>query len=112
MPLKGKAKADSGEKKRPGNPGNFNGKRLQFLLDREEVCHESNGKTDAAFFQAVFAAYWEIFSWRLSLSEELPDDESPPPMDEIISEEDENQRRAMVVSTHLVSTFFALLRHV
>lgn len=99
-----KTKADTSEKKRPGNPGNFRGPRLDFLLAQEETLMSSGGKTDAAFFNSLFSAYWALFSWRLKLTEDLPEDELPPATDEILSEEDETKRNEMVTATHSVST--------
>jgi hypothetical protein len=98
------------DKKRPGNPGNFRGKRLEFLLGQEEeLLKSSGGKTDTAFYNSLFSAYWKLFSWRLKLIEDLPDGVLPPDMEEVLSEDDEKKRVEAVSSTHLVSI---LLHHI
>ncbi|KAJ7726345.1 hypothetical protein B0H16DRAFT_1735660 [Mycena metata] len=62
-------------KLKPGNKGNFHGKRYDFLVNYLEGYLEAlrNSKT-RDWWSTLFEEYWQLFDWRLALNEEPGDD--------------------------------------
>ncbi|KAJ7027745.1 hypothetical protein C8F04DRAFT_1266695 [Mycena alexandri] len=60
---------------KPGNKGDFHGKRYDFLVNNLEGYLEASkkGKT-RTWWPGLFEAYWSRFHWRLALDEEPADD--------------------------------------
>jgi hypothetical protein len=91
-------------KKKRGNPGNFHGQRLEFLLGHETRL-EATGSTvlSNAFFGVVYSEYWMKFPWRLPRDEEPPSDPLPVLSDDTLSVDEIQQKGSIIAMTHKVN---------
>ena len=61
--------------RKPGNPGDFHGRRAEFINEFIEEFLGLRGKErhfHATFWAAFFAKYWAKFHWSIPLTEEVP----------------------------------------
>ncbi|KAJ7161805.1 hypothetical protein C8R43DRAFT_1123523 [Mycena crocata] len=83
-------------KKKPGNPGDFQGSREALLLSLwPEYVKASKNKQLAKFWQVVWEKFFGQFDWRLDLKEE-PDPTAVRPSDTNLSPEEEKRKESRV----------------
>lgn len=92
--------------KKRGNPGDFLGKRGEFLESyRELYAEHSRNKTTQEFWRNLFPAYWSKFHWRLPINQEPPEPpepvllngvvvEPPPQPAEVLTPEEDAEKKA------------------
>ncbi|KAJ7642310.1 hypothetical protein DFH06DRAFT_1137331 [Mycena polygramma] len=88
-----KAKATPAVKKKPGNKGDFHGKRADFLTGKmdEYLTASKRGKT-RDFYPRLFKDYWMQFNWCLPLDKDPSAADNFPANSAQLSEEEMKQK--------------------
>ncbi|KAJ7755133.1 hypothetical protein B0H16DRAFT_1722345 [Mycena metata] len=91
------------QKQKPGNKGDFHGKRYDFPVANLDVylAASREGHT-RKFWPDLFENYWARFYWRLALNEE-PEDENGGAVSEVLTKEDEDEKARIQKSIKGVS---------
>ncbi|KAJ7224535.1 hypothetical protein GGX14DRAFT_557398 [Mycena pura] len=94
-------------KKKPGNKGDFHGKRLAFLLEHwdEYVQHSKDGAT-RKFWPALWEKYYTRFGWRLTLDVEPEDGVEFGEESSLTTEEEEEKVRALKALKGKIKTWY------
>ncbi|KAJ6480747.1 hypothetical protein C8R47DRAFT_1218593 [Mycena vitilis] len=95
-------------KKKPGNKGDFHGKREEYLVGKmdEYLSYSKKGKT-RDFYPLLFKTYWAMFNWRLPLNEDpSPGDQFPPDATKLTQEESDAKSKTQTQTQRKIKSWY------